>query len=125
MDETIPRRRFLKAAGAAGTAGILAGGLPNAQAQTNSSAPAARAAMPADLVLKSGKVITVDAAFSIAQAIAISGDRILAVGPDSAMAAHTGPATRLVDLNGKTVIPGITDGHAHICLLYTSDAADE
>ena len=49
---------------------------------------------PADLVLKNGKIITVDAAFTIAQAIAIAGDRIVAVGPDAAMAAHTGPATR-------------------------------
>src|SRR5262245_22246841 len=79
VDETIPRRRFLKAAGAAGTAGILAGGLPGAaQGQPRSSAPVERAAHgPADLVLKHGKVITVDTAFTIAQAIAISGDRIL------------------------------------------------
>jgi predicted amidohydrolase YtcJ len=116
VDETIPRRRFLKAAGAAGTAGILAGGLPGAaQGQTRSSAAAARPARgPADLVLRNGKVIAVDAAFTIAPAIAISGDRILAVGPDAAMAAHTSAATRVVDLDGKAVIPGITDGHAHM-----------
>jgi len=77
-------------------------------------APAAPSIAAADLVLKNGKIITVDSAFTIAQAIAIVGDRILAVGPDAAMAPHTGPATRVIDLKGKTVIPGITDGHAHL-----------
>jgi predicted amidohydrolase YtcJ len=69
-----------------------------------STAPA-RAGGPADLVLRNGKVITVDAAFTIAQAIAVAGDRIVAVGPDAAMAAHTGPTTRVIDLGGKPVIP--------------------
>lgn len=72
------------------------------------------AVVPADLILKNGKIITVDAVFTITQAVAISGDRILAVGPDAAMTAHIGPATRIVDLKGKAVIPGITDGHAHM-----------
>ena len=44
----------------------------------------------------------------------MAGDRIVAVGPNEAMAPHTGPATRVVDLKGKAVIPGITDGHAHM-----------
>src|SRR5262249_36285440 len=115
-DEPIPRRRFLASAGAAST--VLAGGhgmLRSAQAQTvNRMAPAAPSNPPADLVLKNGKIITVDALFSIAQAVAITGDRIVAVGPDAALAAHTGPATRVIDLKGKAVMPGITDGHAHM-----------
>ena len=77
-------------------------------------APATPVIPAADVILKNGKVITVDAAFTIVQAIAIAGDRIVAVGPDAAMAAHTSPATRIVDLKGKAVIPGITDGHAHM-----------
>jgi predicted amidohydrolase YtcJ len=76
--------------------------------------PARAGTTPADLILTNGKIITVDPAFTIAQAIAIAGDRILAVGPDAAMAARAGPATRVVDLKGKAVIPGITDGHAHM-----------
>ncbi len=68
---------------------------------------------PADIVLKNGKIITVDSAFSDTQAIAISGDEIVAVGPD-AMAAHTSPVTRVVDLKGKAVVPGLPDGHAHM-----------
>src|SRR4029079_13821787 len=69
---------------------------------------------PADIVLRNGKVITIDAASRVVEAIAIHGDRIVAVGRNEAMAAHTGPATRVIDLKGKAVIPGITDGHAHM-----------
>ena len=68
-------------------------------------------AEPADLILKNAKVISVDPQFTIAQAVAIAGERILAVGTDAAMAAHTAPWTRVLDLNGKTIIPGLIDGH--------------
>src|SRR5262245_2146536 len=93
MGMTIPRRRFLQAAGAAG---VFSGGLTDAQAE--SAAPARAGGGPADLVLKNGKIITVDSASTIARAIAIAGDRIVAVGPDDAMSAHTSPTTRVVDL---------------------------
>src|SRR5467141_812861 len=106
-DEAILRRDFLKGAGAAGTAmaaAIASGRMaPSQTAPPTASADAAL--RRADLVLKNGNVVTVDAAFTIAQAIAIAGDRIVAVGPDAAMAAHIGPATRVNDLNGKTVVP--------------------
>ena len=115
---TIPRRGFLKATTLGGAA--LASGLSDAfvspaKAQ-NAVQPAAAnpRVRPADIVLKNGKIITVDSAFSATQAIAISGDRIVAVGPDAAMAAHTSPETRVVDLKGKAVVPGLTDGHAHM-----------
>ena len=112
MADTVPRRHVLQAIGAAGAASMLSNGsTTSTHAQPN---PATAGRGPADLVLRNGKVITVDAAFTIAQAIAIAGDRIVAVGPDAAMAAHTAPATRVVDLKGKTVIPGIIDGHAHM-----------
>jgi predicted amidohydrolase YtcJ len=97
------RRGFLAGAATAAASGS------SAMAQ----APAAPATVAADLILKNGKIITVDPAFTITQAIAIAGDRILAVGPDAAMAPHTGPATRVIDLQGRAVMPGITDGHAH------------
>src|SRR5688572_16534860 len=114
--EPLPRRLFLKGAGVAGAAAGLSGALPSAaQAQTAASPmPASVRAPAADLVLRNGKVIVMDAASSIAQAVAVADGRIVAVGPDAAMAAHTGPATRVVDLKGKTVIPGLIDGHAHM-----------
>jgi len=71
-------------------------------------------AEPADLILKNAKVITVDPRFTIAQAVAIAGERILAVATDAAMTAHTAPWTRVLDLKGKTIIPGLIDGHAHM-----------
>jgi predicted amidohydrolase YtcJ len=117
--DTVPRRQFLQAMGAAGTAStvsMLSNGLSSpANAQANPpAAPASAGRGPADLVLKNGKIVTVDAAFTIAQAIAVAGERIVAVGPDAAMAAHVGPATQVIDLAGKTVVPGLIDGHAHM-----------
>src|SRR5690242_17168452 len=108
----MPRRHFLAGAGAAAAGGVVGS---SAWAQgTAPRPPAAPRVAPADAILKNGKIITVDAAFTIAQSIAVAGDRILAVGPDDAMAAHTGPATRVIDLKGKTVVPGLIDGHAHM-----------
>jgi predicted amidohydrolase YtcJ len=109
------RRLLLKAAGAAGAAGVLSAARSDTgAAQAPLQIPARAGTNPADLILTNGKIIAVDPAFTMAQAIAIAGDRILAVGPDAAMAAMAGPATRVVDLKGKAVIPGITDGHAHM-----------
>ena len=69
---------------------------------------------PADVILRNGKIITLDRTSTIAEAVAIAGDRIVAVGPNKAMAAFTAPATRTIDLRGKTVIPGLIDAHAHM-----------
>ena len=67
-----------------------------------------------DLVLTNGKIITVDERFSIAQAVAIRGDRVAAVGTDQEIARLAGPNTRRIDLKGKTVIPGLIDNHIHL-----------
>lgn len=64
-----------------------------------------------DLILHGGKVVTVDADFSIAQAIAIREDRIVGVGGDAEMLALAGKSTRKVSLDGRTVIPGLIDVH--------------
>ncbi len=68
---------------------------------------------PADLVLLNGKVITVDAARPEAQAIAIIGDKIAAVGTRREIQAFIGPRTKVLDLEGKLVIPGFIEGHGH------------
>jgi predicted amidohydrolase YtcJ len=74
-----------------------------------------RAQQPApDLVLSNGKIITVDERFAIAQAVAIKGDRIVAVGTSQEMAQLAGPNTRRIDLMGKAVTPGLIDNHMHL-----------
>jgi predicted amidohydrolase YtcJ len=66
-----------------------------------------------DLIFSNGKIITVDDRFSIAQAIAVRGDRIAAVGTNQAIDRLAGPNTRRIDLQGRAVIPGLIDNHAH------------
>jgi predicted amidohydrolase YtcJ len=67
-----------------------------------------------DLVLINGKVVTLDTAFTIANAIAIKGDIILAVGGNKDIKALAGTATKIIDLEGKCVIPGLIDAHTHL-----------
>jgi predicted amidohydrolase YtcJ len=85
-------------------------------------APGALAAQqePADLVLVNGRIHTVDLTRPLASAIAVRGGRFLFVGSDSEVRALTGSATRVVDLKGNTVIPGLIDAHAHLLGLGTS-----
>lgn len=65
------------------------------------------------LVLTGGQVITVDAGFTVAEGVAVRGREIVAVGTDAEMRALAGPATRIVELAGRTVLPGINDSHLH------------
>ncbi|CAL9365914.1 N-substituted formamide deformylase [Streptomyces sp. enrichment culture] len=65
------------------------------------------------LVLTGGQVLTVDAGFSVAQGVAVRGRDILAVGSDAEMRALAGPGTRILELSGRTVLPGINDSHLH------------
>jgi hypothetical protein len=68
---------------------------------------------PADMVLRNGKIVTVDADFSIKEAIAIRDGRFVAVGSDRDVRPLMGPSTHVVDLAGRTVIPGLVDSHIH------------
>jgi predicted amidohydrolase YtcJ len=71
-------------------------------------------AADAGLILHNGKIVTVDSKFAIAQAIAIKDGRITAVGSNVAvLKAERGPNTKLIDLHGKTVLPGLFDNHVH------------
>ena len=76
------------------------------------AAAAVRAQAP-DLIIHHGKIVTVDGRFSIAEALAVRGDRIVAVGSNASVVKLAGPGTRQVDLQGKTVLPGLMDSHAH------------
>jgi len=68
----------------------------------------------ADIVLTNGKIVTVDERFTIAQAVAVAGDRILAVGSNDEINRLAGPTSRRIDLRGRSVTPGLIDNHLHL-----------
>jgi predicted amidohydrolase YtcJ len=67
----------------------------------------------ATLALVNGKIVTVDDRFSVASAVAIEGDRVTATGTSADILASAGPEAEVVDLGGRTVIPGLIDNHNH------------
>jgi predicted amidohydrolase YtcJ len=68
---------------------------------------------PADTILVNGHVVTVDGGFTTTEAVAIKDGRFSAVGSTSAIRRLAGPSTTVIDLRGRTVIPGLADGHLH------------
>jgi hypothetical protein len=70
-------------------------------------------AAEADVILHNAKVVTVDKLFSIRQAIAVQGNKILAVGSDADVLKLKGARTEMVDLKGRMVLPGLMDSHTH------------
>src|SRR5579859_7490477 len=96
MTMRLTRRGFV------GAVGVSLSGLPLLQAQGNA----------ADLVLFNGKVITVDDAFSIREAIVVKDGRIVSVGGNELRNRYT--AARTIDLKGRTVMPGFCDTHIHL-----------
>jgi hypothetical protein len=75
---------------------------------------AAAGQAPADLIIRDAHIVTVDPQFSTAQAAAIRDGRFIAVGSDADVMKSAGPKTRIVDLHGKTVLPGFNDTHVHL-----------
>jgi predicted amidohydrolase YtcJ len=67
----------------------------------------------AELILHNGKIVTADSKFSIQQAVAIEGGKITAVGSNVSVLKQRGPGTRVIDLAGHTVLPGLIDSHVH------------
>ena len=101
-------------------AGALLTALVFLAACTNIAPPSAQPAasisprpVPADLLLLNGRVHTMDAQRTVATAVAIRGERIVAVGDDLGVKPLRGPATRVLDLMGKLVLPGFHDAHIH------------
>lgn len=68
----------------------------------------------ADLILVNGNIITVDSNNTISEAIAIVNDTIMAIGTNEKIREYIGDSTKIIDLKGKTVIPGFIDSHAHL-----------
>ena len=82
--------------------------------------PAAAQQRPADLVLLHGDVFTVDPQRPRAQAVAVRGDRIVAVGSDTEIQKLAGASTKVIDLRGRLAIPGFIEGHGHYAALGES-----
>jgi predicted amidohydrolase YtcJ len=81
----------------------------------------------ADLVLINGTVLTVDAGDAVAQAVAVAGGKIVAVGSTDAVRSRIGGATQVIDLRGRTATPGLIDGHVHFSeadALFSVDLSD-
>ncbi|HEY3784394.1 MAG TPA: amidohydrolase family protein [Steroidobacteraceae bacterium] len=89
-----------------GVASLLAGSMGALSVPT-------LAVTPADLVLLHGKIHTQDASRGIAQALAVRGNTIIAVGADRSVSSFIGANTRTVDLRGRVVLPGLIDAHTH------------
>ena len=77
-------------------------------------------AQTADLVLRNGKIVTLEPGAPQAQALAARGGRIVAVGTNQQMQAYIGPSTRIIDLGGRLAIPGFIEGHGHFMGLGAS-----
>lgn len=99
---------------------ILALGACGRGSQEAAETAAMPAVAPADLVLRGGKVATVDPALGNAEAIAVNGYRITAVGSNEDISAYIGPETEVIELDGRFAMPGFIEGHGHYMSLGRS-----
>lgn len=83
------------------------------ESQQAAETAAAPDVAPADLVLRGGKIATVDPALGNAEAIAVNGYQVTAVGSNDDIAAYIGPETEVIELNGRFAMPGFIEGHGH------------
>ena len=104
MSPGLDRRDFLKFGMSAGIA-LAAGGI---------SRPMRAANEPATTILASGRIATMDPAQPFVEAIALREGRVLAAGTVKSVMAHRGAATRVIELRGRTAIPGLNDSHLHV-----------
>lgn len=92
---------------------MAAGSIIALLAWVSSAGAEAEEQAKADVVLRNGKIYTADKERSIKQALAFTGNTIVAVGDDADVAPLIGPKTKVVDLAGKLVLPGLIDTHIH------------
>lgn len=78
----------------------------------------------ADLIIHHAKVLTVDEKFTITEAVAVKGDRVLAVGDDASILKLKGPKTKIIDAQGRTILPGLYDSHTHPVGAATSELTE-
>ncbi len=113
-DSRIDRRSFLMAAGGA-LAGLGLGAC--GRGPVPSGGEAREGSAGATVVFRNGVVLPVDAAFSEHQALAIRGSRVLAVGTAAAVMAAAGTGATVIDLEGRTVLPGFIEPHMHFAVM--------
>ena len=108
------RRDFLKSVGAAGLAASATGALvfPRPPALAKADQPMKEAHMEADTILHNAKIAT-NGVPSFVEAIAIKDGRISAAGTNDEIMRQRGPGTQVIDVGGRTVIPGLNDSHMH------------
>lgn len=99
------RRKFISGSGLAGAGFALA---PAATLAADPSGP-----VKADLLIRNARIYTMDPALPMAEAVAVLGDRIIAVGASADLEPLVGPGTRIIDGSGTTVTPGFIDAHSH------------
>ena len=100
----LDRRNFLKGSLVAAGTAVLLSGLTGCTKTSKEETT----------VFTGGTILTVDSKFSQAEALAIRGNKILAVGTEAEVLAAAGKYAKVVDLNGKTVLPGFIDPHTHV-----------
>ena len=111
-----PSRRAVLGGTARLTAGAVAG-FGSLFACAAVAQPVATATGPADLIYSGGPIITVNDAAPMAEAVAVRAGRILAVGSRQQVEATRGPGTRMVNLEGRTMLPGFVDPHGHVVMV--------
>jgi predicted amidohydrolase YtcJ len=79
---------------------------------------------PADLIIHHGKVVTLDDKDRVVQALAVRGERVVALGEDREVLRYKGPKTRVIDAGGRTVLPGLYDSHVHPVGAATSELVE-
>ncbi|MGI9203348.1 MAG: amidohydrolase [Woeseiaceae bacterium] len=95
------------------TIALLTSGCGGASDQATETAAPAPTVPPADLVLRGGKIATVDPAIGNAEALAVNDYLITAVGSNDEISAYIGPETEVIELNGRFAMPGFIEGHGH------------
>ncbi|MCI0631116.1 MAG: amidohydrolase [Phycisphaerales bacterium] len=111
MDHLQTRREFLASSAIGGTILALGGCSTLGNARDNAKSMSGAVA---DVIVGNGKIATQDARRSFASAVAIREGRFLAVGDERTVMPHRGPHTRVIDVRGRTVIPGLNDSHIHV-----------
>src|ERR1700741_3107370 len=113
LEATASRRDLLKYAGAASAFVASSAELNRVRAQSPDG--------PADVIFRGGPILTMSEGMPRAEALAIRGERILAVGRMQDVETQRGPGTRIVNMDGRTLLPGLIDPHMHFVFVLFDD----